>query len=177
MRIGLVRHFKVNLAHSRLVTSKGFQEWADKYDIADVIENEVNLDPADWDKCYSSDLPRAVKTAETIYNGEISKTPLLREVPMSPMFRCSIRLPHVFWSVFCRVAWFFSHRSQVERRKQTKKRIMEFLKYIEKEKDINILVVCHGFFMYFLQKELKKRGFQGKIKKRIKNGTLYVFER
>lgn len=177
MIIGLVRHFKVDLPHSRFMTSIDFMKWAHHYDIADVIENAVEMGDIEWNKCYSSDLPRAVRTAETIYDGQIIKTQLLREVPMSSPFNTKLKLPYVFWGVFARIAWLFSHKSQEERRIQTKKRIREFLDLVKDDDSSNILVVCHGFFMYIFEKELKRQGFKGRRTRRIKNGTMYVFEK
>lgn len=177
MIIGLVRHFKVDLPHRRLMTSGDFSKWARDYDTAGVIENQVKMGDIVWDKCYCSDLSRAVTTAGTIYSGEIISTELLREVPMSPAFKSRIRLPHFLWGVTARIAWWISHKSQDERRKETKRRIQKFLSMIHVDENSNILVVCHGFLMYFFQRELKRRGFKGKIKSRIKNGTMYMFEK
>lgn len=177
MIIGLVRHFKVDLSHSRLMTSGDFEQWAMDYDAAGVIENEVIMRDIRWDRCYSSDLPRAITTAKAIYSGEIITTPLLREVPMSPVFNTSFKLPYGFWGVLARFAWLLSHKSQIERRHETRKRIEEFLNMINLEDSSNILVVCHGFLMYYFQKFLKRRGFKGKTIRRVKNGTLYVFEK
>ncbi len=52
----------------------------------------------------------------------------------------------------------------------TKKRAKEFLDIIINESSMNILIVCHGFFMHELQKELKRRGFSGQDIKKPKNG-------
>ncbi|WP_259473516.1 hypothetical protein [Clostridium estertheticum] len=53
----------------------------------------------------------------------------------------------------------------------------EFLDSINDESNSNILIVCHGFFMNTLQKELKSRGVNGQNIKRPKNGTLYLYEK
>jgi broad specificity phosphatase PhoE len=177
MIIGLVRHFKVDLAHDRYMTSDEYEKWTRDYDTAGVIENPLDVGGISWDMCYSSDLPRAVRTAQTIYKGEISETPLLREVPLSVPFKASFRMHHVLWGLFSRIAWLMSHKSQEEKKHDTEKRIGDFLNSLDWKKDSNILVVCHGFFMYFFMKELIKRGFKGKITRNIKNGTLYVFKK
>lgn len=175
MNIGLIRHFKVDCDKISFMTSDEFEALVRKYDEDDIIENDIDLGHIKWNKCFSSDLYRAVKTAESIFKEEITKTHLLREVPISPIFKSNIKLPYIFWAISGRWAWFFGNKSQKESRKDTEKRIDEFLSNIDLDSNENILIVCHGFFMNTLQKKLKNRGFKGKIVKRPKNGTLYLY--
>lgn len=104
MNIGLVRHFKVNCATKMFMTSYDFEEWVRQYDNSDIIENEIDSGNIKWQKCFSSDLYRAVRTAETIFEGEILKTNLLREVCISPIFKSNIKLPYIFWCISGRVS-------------------------------------------------------------------------
>lgn len=175
MNIGLIRHFKVDCDKVLFMTSDEFKALVRKYDEDDIIENDIDLGNIKWNKCFSSDLHRAVKTAESIFKEEITKTNLLREVPISPIFKSNVKLPYIFWAISGRCAWFFYHKSQKESRKDTEKRIDEFLSDIDLDSNENILIVCHGFFMNTLQKKLKDRGFKGKVIKRPKNGTLYLY--
>lgn len=129
---------------------------------------------------FSSDLPRAIKTSETIYKDEIVKSHLLREVPLSSICKTNLKLPHRFWCILARIAWNFHHKSQVETKKDTEKRIDEFLNSLDNELESNILIVCHGFFMRIVERELKRRGFVGQnIPKRpiAKNGTLHLYKK
>lgn len=71
MYIGLVRHFKVDWDAQAFMTSNDFEKWAIKYDDSGVIENKFETQNIKWDKCFSSDLSRAIKTSETIFKGEI----------------------------------------------------------------------------------------------------------
>jgi broad specificity phosphatase PhoE len=175
MNIGLIRHFKVDCDKILFMTSDEFEALVRKYDEDDIIENDIDLGNIKWNKCFSSDLYRAVKTAESIFKEEIRKTHLLREVPISPIFKSNAKLPYIFWAISGRCAWFFGNKSQKESRKDTEKRIDEFLSNIDLDSNENILIVCHGFFMNTLQKKLKNRGFKGKVIKRPKNGTLYLY--
>ena len=178
MYIGLVRHFKVDCNAQAFMTSDDFEKWVMEYDNSDVIENKFETKNIKWDKFFSSDLPRAIKTSETIFNGEIIKTKLLREVPLSPIYKTNLKLPHRFWCLVARMAWSFHHKSQSETKKDTQKRINEFLNNLDKESDSNILIVCHGFFIKMLEKEIKRRGFRGRnILIFPKNGTLYVYKK
>jgi hypothetical protein len=47
------------------MTSNDFEKWVIKYDISGIIENKFETQNIKWDKCFSSDLPRAIKTSET----------------------------------------------------------------------------------------------------------------
>ncbi|WP_066503595.1 phosphoglycerate mutase family protein [Abyssisolibacter fermentans] len=177
MKIGLIRHFKVDCTYPKLMNSDEYNKWVNNYDIADVIENNVNLGKITWEKCFASDLYRAIKTAESVFKGEIIKTDILREVPMSAFTSKNLRLPCLIWSFVSRIAWLYSHESQKETKKETIDRINNFVQKIIKLNESNILVVSHGFFMYFLQKELIKNGFTGKRFTKVRNGTLFIFEK
>lgn len=178
MRIGLVRHFKVN--HEKpfsYMTSRQFEEWVRHYDQAEIFHMDKKGEEIDWDVCISSDLPRAVHTAEKIASCSIVESPLLREVPLAPFIKTERKLPFTIWNLAGRLAWMFSHPSQVESRKDTIKRANEFLASLEKEEKKNILVVSHGFFLYVVAKELEKKGYAGPRKRRFKNGELYIYEK
>lgn len=177
MNIGLVRHFKVNCNTKKFMTSDDFKQWVKDYDNSDIIETKYEMANINWDKCFSSDLSRAVKTSTSIFKGEIIKTHLLREVPISPLFNTNLKLPYIFWCISGRLSWLFHSKSQIENKKDTQKRVKDFLDIINDELNNNILIVCHGFFMNTLQKELKRRGINGKHIKRAKHGTLYLYKK
>ena len=71
MKIGLVRHFKVDCPHKVMMTSKEFREWSEKYEHARILKKKVNMSGIHWDICYCSDLERAVETAKEVYSGNI----------------------------------------------------------------------------------------------------------
>ena len=177
MRIGLLRHFKVNCPHAKMMTSSEFREWSEKYEVSKVIKKKVDMYDIEWDICYASDLPRAITTAKEVYSGNLKIDKLLREVDNAPFINTDkIRLPFEVWHVCGRLAWFFKSKSQPETRIQTKKRINDFLDRIDWSKD-NVLIVFHGFMLYNFQKELRKRGFLGEKLKLVKNGVLYEYLR
>lgn len=175
MYIGLVRHFKVNCKNNRYMTSDDFIESIMQYDNSDIIINDVDLGLIEWHTCFSSDLSRAIKTAETIFKGKVIISPLLREVPVYPIFSTNLKLPYKFWMISSRFAWLLHHKSQKENKKATKKRSKEFLNNLDYASGNNILISSHGFFMYTLHKQLKDRGFGGESIKKYKNGTLYLY--
>jgi len=181
MRIGIIRHFKVNCHKILFMTSKEFKEWEENYNKSDVIINNVELRGIKWDKCYSSTLIRAIVTAQHVYKGNIVKNDLIRETIIDPIFKINFKLPYWFWAVSGRLAWYFNHKSQEENKILTKDKARKFVEALIDEAKIegteNILIVTHGFFMYSLQKELKKRGFIGKLIISPKNGILYLYKK
>lgn len=176
MKIGLVRHFKVDIVKNRYMTAAEYDKYSSDYDVADVIPNEIVIDK-EWDKCYCSSLPRALKTARTIYHGDITPTDNLREIPASAIFKLKFHLPYSLWAILNRIAWVRNHSSHPEGRTKTLKRINEIIETIFLQDEENILIVSHAGTMYEIQKILRGRGFRGKGFITAKNGTLYVFEK
>lgn len=177
MRIGLLRHFKVNCPHKKMMTSKEFREWSEKYEVSKVIKRPVEMYGIEWDCCYVSDLPRAITTAKEVYSGNIVIDKLLREVDNAPFIHTDrLKLPFEVWHICGRLAWYFKSKSQPESIIGTKKRIAKFLDKIDWTQE-NVLIVFHGFMLYNFQKELRRRGFKGEKLKVVKNGVLYEYVR
>ncbi|MFC3885142.1 histidine phosphatase family protein [Bacillus songklensis] len=179
MKIGLVRHFKVKRGYpeKRFVTQKELFQWLDEYEASDIEVGETSLGSIEWKRCFASDLPRAAKTAETIYDGNIIKMKELREVQIYPLFKRDIKLPFLLYPILIRMAWLLKHKSQLERKADVEKRVKAILDDILSQSDENILIVSHGALMMFMRKELLKRGFKGPKMKTPENGKLYVFEK
>ncbi|MCX7711428.1 MAG: histidine phosphatase family protein [Clostridia bacterium] len=175
MKVGLVRHFRVlkDLPDKKWVTSREIAQWFEEYDTADIEIGEVDLFGVDWQQCYSSDLPRAVGTAQTIYQGNRIELKELREFQLNTAAKDNLRLPFILWAVIVRIRTFASRKYTSEFEKQIAGALDEILGKL----DENVLIVSHAFTMMFLKKELKKRGFKGPEWKRPENGKLYIFER
>jgi broad specificity phosphatase PhoE len=175
MKIGLVRHFRVDLKKRKMMTSKEYNEHSYNYERAGVIPNELVLDE-EWDKCYCSSMPRAMTTAKTIYHGEIIVTDKLVEILASATFNVNIRIPYHMWAAVNRIAWARNHGSQPEGKKESVKRINEIMDVILKEKGKNILIVSHAGTLYEVQKILRRNGFTGESFLQANNGRLYTYE-
>ncbi len=48
MKIGLVRHFKVDCPHKMMMTSEEFREWSEKYEHARILKKKVNMSGINW---------------------------------------------------------------------------------------------------------------------------------
>lgn len=69
------------------------EEWLDRYDECEDLE-VVDLQVGDWDKCYSSPLYRALRTAENVFEGEIITLKELEE--FKPRLSRNLKLPFLF---------------------------------------------------------------------------------
>lgn len=175
MRIGLLRHFKVDCPHKKMMTSEEFRAWSEKYEHSGVLKKHVEMYGIKWDICYSSDIPRAVATAQEVYSGNIHLDKLLREVDNAPFIHTErLKLPFEVWHVCGRLAWYFKSKSQPESIVGTRRRIREFLRTIDWSQE-NILIVCHGFMIFNLYTELFRLGFRGMKPRKVKNGVLYQY--
>lgn len=175
MKIGLIRHFKVDLKRNNFMTSEKYNKYMAEYDIAGVIKNEIVIDK-EWDKCYCSTLNRAIITAKTVYHGPIIITDKLVEIPSKALISTLIPLPYHLWAVLNRAAWIRNHISQPETRRVTLERINSIINVILQEKDKNILIVSHAGTLYEIQKILRRKGFRGDRFLKPKNGKLYELE-
>ncbi|WP_018758343.1 histidine phosphatase family protein [Paenibacillus terrigena] len=178
MKIGLVRHFKVTYRpDSKWMTSEQFNQWVDQYNKSDITPTIHSSNDLNWGVCLSSDLSRAIKTAEIMYQGNIIRTNQLREIGIRSVIQSRIKLHYSIWLFMGRVAWYFSHKSQEESRDETLLRARYVINRLETYEETNVLVVSHGAFMKSLSKELIRRGYKGKGFIKPRNGRLYTYER
>lgn len=174
MKLGLVRHFKVITDEKTFLSSHEFAQAMKNYDSAPVKPNDLKINSGDWDVCYCSTLPRAIKTAETIFDKEIISNDLLVEVPISPFTTKNIKLPISIWHIVARIAWYRSHKSQRESINETRDRINKFYEVLKSSGYERILIVAHGYFLHLFNKEMQKIGFNGDVEMNIMNGKLYI---
>ncbi|TKJ87715.1 phosphoglycerate mutase [Paenibacillus sp. CFBP13512] len=174
--IGLVRHFKVNKEFPlrQFVTVSELIAWLEEYDIADIHDGTTDLRGFNWGKCFASDLPRAIKTARSIYDGEITIMPELRELT-PPSFNTNIRIPFIGWGVLFKMAPLLSRRYRKMIR-EVEARINRALDVILSSEEEHILVVSHWALMLYMRKQLVKRGFKGPRMRQVENGKLHVFQ-
>ena len=177
MKISLVRHFKVDVDHGdKLLSSKEYIDVMTEYDSLDVIPCEVNLRDVEWNKCYSSNLPRAIRTAETIYDGHIIIDELIREVDIRLEEEIAGEYNYMDWTIHSIFGWLQNKDYVSENIDDTRKRVIEFLDLLEKntDNDDKVILVCHGLVMRVLEEELRKRGFRGDTVVSPDNGDLYL---
>jgi broad specificity phosphatase PhoE len=176
LKIGLVRHFKVNhpFPGKILLSRSEVIEWFAAYDSTDSIEYKtVDLHNIVWKRCYSSSLIRAVNTANHIYNGEILKIDELQELSILHRLSSKVKLPFLVWGLIVRIKSFSSNKDTDE----FKNRIIAFIDKLIENKESDTLIVSHWFVMRVIRQELIKRGLSGDKFKSNEYGTLYVYEK
>jgi broad specificity phosphatase PhoE len=178
MKIGLVRHLKVMKGYpSASLSQEMLFQWIQEYDSSDIEGKEVNLKGTQWDRCFSSDLYRAERTARQIFKDDIEIMEELREIPMYPLFKRNVKMPFPLWMLLIRLAWMVNHKSQQEKKVDILSRIEYVVKKAMENEGENILIVSHGALMIYIQKCLVKNGFRGPKITRAKNGVLYLFDK
>lgn len=176
MRIGLIRHFKVQEGLPKgWTTAAQLYAWRSRYESSQVTPAPLNLGDIHWDTCLSSDIDRAVTTAKAAFEGEIEYTPLLREAEFTPLKTGPLRLPSGLWRQLYRLVWLSGHHSQRACRDDFRSRVMAVADLLEKRCG-NTLVVCHAGMMVFLALELRHRGFTGPKLRMPDHATVYLYE-
>jgi broad specificity phosphatase PhoE len=178
MEIGVVRHFPVPHRRYKWVTGKGFDEWIKWYDNEAEVKVLQSPEITDsWDYCYCSDMRRARITASTLYKMDIVTRQDLREVPFA-VFPFFLPLPVMAWKVLSRLGWWAYMGFQTESRDKSLKRSREVINSILKSHSGDrVLLVTHGFFMQYINKELLRSGFKGHIPIHPEGGSVYIFSR
>lgn len=181
MKIGLVRHFKVDIEEPKdSLSSVEYGAWRDAYDKCDnIVPNQIDLKGIGWDICYTSSLIRAAKTARTVFKGEIIETDLLREVDMKYSQEIDDKRKVYDWDIYSMIQWAKNDDIVVETLRDTKKRANQLLNQLEENHDINdkVLLFSHGTMMLVIGEQLKKRGYEGDRVIGAVNGEVYVYSK
>jgi len=179
MKIGLLRHFKVDHHSPGLCNSRQYNRSCGSYDEADILpplEAKIYGNAAAYPVCYVSSLKRAVQTAKLVFPGETVIRDELKEIPLRAMFQTRLKLPFRLWNVINRLGWGLNSKRVPETRKQTEARVNSFLNEIFQAGE-DVLIVSHGLFLATLQVRLSGLGFMGDDFFRAEHGQLYEFEK
>ncbi len=177
MKIGIVRHAKVNYRYKRFTTEITFTEGRKAYDTAQTAITKLEIKAADFPVCYSSSQPRALQTANMIYPGPVIISDDLVEVLSASFLLAKLNLPTLMRKIFSRIAWYFNFKMMPETRSQTMHRAERFVDMMLAEKNTDVLIITHGFFMFCLKRVLYRHGFRGHVSLFPKNAVLYMLEK
>jgi broad specificity phosphatase PhoE len=177
VRIGLIRHFPVELAMpSGWKTAAQLHTWRQDYESAGVREVPADLGGFTWSLCIASDVRRAYVTANAIFSGPVTQTELLREAQFAEFQTGKLRLPVWVWRLMLLLSWTAGHRSQRACRDEFRRRVLELADRLEAGTD-DTLVVSHAGMMAYLSTELRRRGFNGPKFRLAKHAHVYVYEK
>ena len=156
----------------KFFSSSEIDAWVDLYDTYALDYHDVFVTPSQ--KVYTSALSRAKRTAEYL-ELEYEENALLNEVSAKAFIDTSWRFPKWLWFLVGRIYWATGRVKKSESKAETLKRASAVVDIMIASKEETIMIVSHGFFMWVLAKEFKKRGFVGEIDKHPKNGKPYTF--
>ncbi|MCP4217630.1 MAG: histidine phosphatase family protein [bacterium] len=178
MKIGLIRHFKVDIRSPRSCNSNDYQSAIDRYNTGEILIPGSITDVTDYTVCYAASMKRARDTAGHLFPGEIFIRDDLVEIPIRAAFGTKLKLPFKAWNILNRVSWLFNSKRAPETRTRSNKRAVAFLREVlaAHEENTDILVVSHGLFMVSLQIQLSRMGFKGREFFRAAHGELYEFK-
>lgn len=187
MKLGLIRHFKVDLKPRRTwLTGEQFNKWLQEYETAPIVAPEHEIGRQRWTLCLCSDQARAVHTASYFEAQRFVYTEQLREISVAAIrfgrIRFSgLRLPVSFWLVLGRLCWSVGHSSQPESRTAVMRRADSVINSLivdaeESAEEGCVLIVSHGAFMKVLDRRLRRRGYEAERMRYPRNGQLFMYE-
>lgn len=179
MKFGLIRHFPVKRGFPKkfMLSTGELAQWLEEYEASDILEGTIDLQGIPWQRCYTSDLPRAARTAGIIFHGEIVSVKELHEIGVFTFPKAKFKLPFFIWAIAAKLIFRVSKKAASETIVDLKKRINAFLDMALSRPEQDVLIVSHGVLLEHMRKELISRGFKGPRFGTPVNGKLYIFER
>lgn len=174
MKIGLLRHFKVKLKYPRkiLLSYDEVFNWYVEYNRAEVDVKNVDISGGNWQKCYASPLHRAQVTVKNVFNGDITVIEELKELDILPVLKGTRRKPFLLWGLMLKI--HSTRKNYITEKFEAG--LSSFLEEILNNHKCDVLLVCHGFVMTYLQQELRKKGFNGSGFLVPAYGKVYIYE-
>jgi broad specificity phosphatase PhoE len=175
MKIVLIRHFKVGFKWKRFYNSSDYELDCGGYNTSPVVASKVDI--ASTDRLITSTMSRALETSKHIFNREpdLSDDDLC-EVPIKPFMKTKIPLPKLMWDIIGRLQWRFGISKQPESYAKSRQRVRKFLESLIANGE-NVVIVCHGWIIKLMIRELNLHGFKGPNPVFIRNGQPYEFVR
>ena len=126
---------------------------------------------------YSSSLPRAIVTADYIFNPLGLKTnsnPVFSEFDLNIINIPKVKLPVQCWFFISRITWFLGNRNKAKSVLHEIRRSKVAAKILEKYhlENMTVILVGHGLMNRFIARYLQKRGLQ--VSKRTQDGFYVI---
>jgi broad specificity phosphatase PhoE len=170
-----MRHFKVlDLCEEKKFNSEQIDAWVEQYDRSSLEFKSVNLPSVDM--VITSELDRSKKTAQML-NLKYKSDRDLNEISTKAFINTKKRFSKNSWLFMGRVLWTLNLLKSSENRIDTSKRAKIMALKLDQNGYDSTLAISHGFFMIFLNKELKKLGYRSIMPKYVKNGVIYKLQK
>jgi broad specificity phosphatase PhoE len=174
MKITIIRHGKVNIKWPKKCNSTIFDKACKEYDLADIESVDGFHIDIDCKKIYVSNFPRSLKTAQALFpRKNYIEMDNIGEVPLRSFLDLNVQLPLWIWNVMGRLQWYLNSSRQNESRHDTTKRADKVICELEK-KNVDCVLVTHGFFMNTLINRLKKQGYSVNGQKLLRFSNLQM---
>lgn len=159
MTITIIRHAKVIYEWRDKYTSQGYDNACTEYDSSLIVEDGYNIKLGSIERIYISELRRTYDTAKNIFGHDnFTSNKLFNEVPIKSFSDINRPIHVAFWNILGRIQWLLNIKRQPETKKQTIQRALAAIDILEKE-GLDCCLICHGFFMKVLIKQLEKKGY------------------
>ena len=166
MKITAIRHGLVDMPWKKKYTSVEYDTAWSNYDHCDIvpIQRKYQLDPGT--KVYVTGFKRTQQTARQFLGAEEYHVVhgLADEVPLRSFKDSKTEKSRKLMNFFGRVQWYFPEHRQEEHRKDTYKRAVSLIRFLEKDAGGDCAIVCHGFFLRTLGRAMKRCGYKVKGK-------------
>lgn len=165
MKIYLVRHGKPDIDLRGWTNTAGYAKLLRKYNRSGIIKNEQHSNKVasligSTAKCFSSDSPRAVDTANEVLSGQnLISDKLFREIEL-PVIRMPIIANYFIWRSLYRFFWLISLNKKESLYKSKKKISKAALKLSSEAEKNDVVLFGHGMMNSLLALELKLKGWK-----------------
>lgn len=168
MKIYLVRHGEPDINMRGWINVLGYSKLLRKYNRSRIIKNEqhsikVASVIGNTAKCFSSDSPRAVDTAnEVLCSSNFKPDKLFREIEL-PVIKIPIIANYYIWRTLARLFWFLGFSEKRSIWKSKKIVSMAALQLIDEAEKHDVVLFGHGMMNSLLALELKLKGWKCRI--------------
>ncbi|RIJ42734.1 phosphoglycerate mutase family protein [Pontibacter oryzae] len=183
-RIFLIRHARPLVKRKGFFDVKAARQYISDYDAAQVEKFVLRHEAIPYQqirKVYCSTLIRSQLTARAIFGEQVSLQidRVFREFERRIFTLPFIRLPISLWLIAARVLWFFGlNSSGIETFKQARARARQAARILAQDAMANqtTVLVAHGLLNSFIRRELKRLGWQQRIKGGNSFLSVHMFE-
>jgi broad specificity phosphatase PhoE len=181
-RIVLVRHGRSAHVHAGWIDYAGFLRWRETYEAAGIDSREtpppeLQQVAASAGLLLASDTPRAVESARLLAAGaEVTVSPLLRELELTPPNLGRLRLPLAAWALAFGVRMLF-HPHVTPAEQERARAVATWLAELAAQHG-TIIVLTHHSFRSLLAKTLAAGGWHATLpRRRSSHWSLWLFAR
>jgi broad specificity phosphatase PhoE len=162
----IARHGRPDCDRSQAMDWRGYIAWWAQYNRSGLVQEETA--PAaliaagqDAEVIFSSDIRRAIETAEAVAGGRaVLQDPVFAEAPLPPPRIWGRRKPR-HWGVLARISWWLGAAHGEETRRQAEQRAEAAVATLTARalRGETVILLAHGWFNRMMRPVLKRQGW------------------